>query len=37
MNAWANNQFLGGRDGEKNYGCATNEKPVLGVAMCGPA
>jgi hypothetical protein len=26
---------MGGRDGEKNYGCATNEKAVLGVATCG--
>jgi hypothetical protein len=37
MNARANNQFMGGRDGEKNYGCATSEKPVLGVATCGLA
>jgi hypothetical protein len=35
MNAWANNQFTGGGDGEKNYGCATSEKTVLGVATCG--
>jgi hypothetical protein len=37
MNAWANNQFTGGGDGEKNYGCATSEKTVLGVATCGLA
>ena len=35
MNAWANDQLMGGRDGEKNYGCATFEKTVLGVATCG--
>jgi hypothetical protein len=37
MNAWANNQFVRGRDGEKNYGCTTSEKAVLGVATCGLA
>jgi len=35
MNAWANNHFTGGGDGEKNYGCATSEKSVLVVATCG--
>jgi hypothetical protein len=37
MNAWANNQFMGGRDGDKDYGRATSEKTVLGVATCGLA
>jgi hypothetical protein len=37
MNARANNQFMGGRDGEKDYGCATREKAVLGVATSGLA
>jgi hypothetical protein len=37
MNAWANNQFMGGGDGEKNHGCTTSEKTVLGVATCGLA